>query len=396
MIKAFRRSIIIMKGGIVIYFDNAATSGVKPRSVINAVDHALKNLSANPGRGGHKTSVSAATGVFDVRKKLYEFFNAESENSVCFTANCTAAVNTVLFGCLHTGDHVIISSLEHNAVQRPLAALAQRLGISYDIASININEPDECVAEIEKLIRKNTKLIFVTHASNVTGTLLPIERIGKLCRERGILFGVDAAQSAGHIDIDMKQMCIDFLCIAPHKGLFAPMGTGVLIADKPIDEVLIKGGTGVNSLSPEQPDSLPERIESGTVNVPGIMGIGAGIDFVKKYGMNRSHRKINTMLRYFYLELRKMGALLYAPAPSLLNNAGVLSFNLHEKGSEEVAQFLASRSVAVRGGYHCAPLAHKTIGTLDTGTVRISPSVFNSFDEAEKTVFLLKKLKNNH
>ncbi len=379
-----------------IYLDNAATSGVKPSSVINAVGYALKNLSSNPGRGGHSGSVEAATKVFSVREKLCKFFNCESENSVCFTANCTASVNTVLYGCLNPGDHIIISSLEHNAVLRPLVYMAQNRGISYDVVGVNVREPEKCVTEFEKKIKYNTKMIFTTHASNVTGTVLPIKQIGELCRNKKLLFGVDAAQSVGHLKIDMKDMYVDYLCVAPHKGLYAPMGVGVLIADKPINNVLIKGGTGVNSLSYEQPDSLPERIESGTINVPGICGIGAGVDYSENLIKKKAFTAEKKLLHILYVELRKMGAELFTEEPLNERYVSVLSFNIQGHSSEEVAQYLARNNVAVRGGLHCAPLAHKTLGTIDRGTVRVSTSVFNNVNEIEKVVFLLKKFKNSY
>ncbi len=379
-----------------IYLDNAATSGVKPNSVINAVNYALRNLSSNPGRGGHRGSLEAATKVFSAREKLCGFLGCETENSVCFSANCTASVNTVLYGCLNPGDHVIISSLEHNAVTRPLVYMAQNRGISYDIADVSVRDPDKCISEFEKKIRKNTKMIFTTHASNVTGTIIPINRIGELCKDSGILFGVDAAQSAGHLKIDMKAMNIDYLCIAPHKGLYSPMGVGVLIAEKPINNVLIKGGTGVNSLSYEQPDSLPERVESGTLNVPGICGVSAGVDFADKLMKNNAHIAEKKLLHMLYEELKKINAELYTDDP--LNNeyVAVLSFNIQGHSAEETAQYLARNNVAVRGGLHCAPFAHKTLGTLNRGTVRASTSVYNSGNEIEKVAFLLKKFKNSY
>ncbi len=377
-----------------IYLDNAATSGVKPASVINAVSYSLKNLSSNPGRGGHEGAVDAATKVFLVRNKLCDFFNADSENSICFTANCTASINTVLYGCLKPGDHILISSLEHNAVTRPLIYLAKNSGVSYDIVDIDVRFPDKSVLEFEKKIKHDTKMIFTTHASNVTGTVLPIKKIGELCKKRNILFGVDAAQSAGHKEINVKDMNIDYLCVAPHKGLYSPMGIGVLVAEKPIDNILIRGGTGVNSISFEQPDSLPERVESGTVNLPGICGVGAGVDFTNKLIRTKSIVKEKKLLHFLYNELRKIGAELYADDPLNEEYVGVISFNINGHSSEEVAQYLSKNKVAVRGGLHCAPLAHKTLGTLDRGTVRVSTSVFNNETEIDRVAYLLKKFKN--
>lgn len=376
-----------------IYLDNAATTNIKPDSVVKAVNFGLSKLSANPGRGGHKASVNAALSVYGVREKIASYFGTDDTSSVCFTANCTTSINTVLNGVLKTNDHVIISSLEHNAVYRPICDLAKNRGIEFDVVDVDLYDVKKIVSDIEKKIKSNTKLVFITHASNVTGTLLPIKEIGELCKNRQILFGVDAAQSAGHVKINMEKDGIDFLCIAPHKGLYAPMSTGILISLDELDTVLIKGGTGVNSISEEQPLYLPERIESGTLCLPNILGIGGGIDFLNSAFYKKRHLQDIKLSRFLYRNLEKIGAVLYSPIPDDTVSVAVVSFNINGKGSEEVAKYLSDNNVAVRGGLQCAPLAHRTIGTLDKGTVRISPSCFNNFDEIEKTVFLLKKFK---
>lgn len=375
-----------------IYLDNAATTGTKPRSVVNAVVSGLKNYSANPGRGGHKASIDAAMKIYEVRNKICRHFNCRDVNSVCFTAGCTESINFVLNGCLKKGDHIIISSLEHNAVLRPLVSLKEKENIVIDIVKIDINNPESCVDELKKLIRNNTKMVFLTHASNVFGTVLPIKEIGQICKEHGIIFSVDAAQSAGHIPIDIRDMNIDFLCVAPHKGLYAPMGCGILIAEKNIDNVLIKGGTGVNSLSPYQPDDFPERIESGTLNLPAILGIGAGIDFISDDKLMIYKKREKNLLGILYNALKKMDAILYTANPLKTNYVPVLSFNIKNKSSEEVAAFLSSNNIAVRGGLHCAPLAHRHLKTIDSGTVRVSTSVFNNEKDIENLVITLKKL----
>lgn len=376
-----------------IYLDNAATSGRKPNEVINAVVSGLRHYSSNAGRGGHKASIKAATAIYGVRSKISDYFGSDNENSVCFTSGCTASINTVLNGVLEKGDHIIVSSLEHNAVMRPLSFLAEKRGIQYDIAKIDISAPESSVSSFEKLIKPNTKMIFTTHASNVTGTVLPIEKISKLCKANDLLFGVDAAQSAGHKKIDMSAMNIDYLCAPAHKGLYGPMGVGILIAKKPIDNVIIMGGTGVNSISMEQPEALPERIESGTLNIPGILGTGAAIDFVNKREVKERIGHQKKLMLHLWKALKNIGAILYCEYEAQKLCAPVLSFNISGHSSEETADYLARNNVAVRGGLHCAPKAHETIGTLDNGTVRISTSVFNSYEEIEKTVYLLKKFK---
>ncbi len=379
-----------------IYLDNAATTGTKPLSVIKAVEEGLKYYSANPGRGGHKLSVAAATKVFEARSKLKNFFNCRLENSVCFTSNCTMSINTVLYGTLQKGDHIIVSDLEHNAVMRPLYALKEERGVEIDFLNICLDDPDSSPIALENKIKSNTRMVLVTHSSNVTGTILPIKKIGEVCKKHGILFCVDAAQSAGHLDINVKDMNIDFLCVAPHKGLYAPMGTGILICEKPINRVLVKGGTGVNSISLEQPEDFPERLESGTINLPGIFGISSGVDFISKKEVKFKIKKENELIDNLYNGLRKEGAILYTPEPRKIMCTPVLSFNLPNRSSEETASFLAEYSVCVRGGLQCAPLAHKKLGTIDRGMVRVSTSVFNNNEHIEKLLLLIKKFKKTY
>ncbi len=373
-----------------IYFDNAATSGTKPQSVIEAVSIALKNYSANPGRSGHKESVKAAEAVFNVREKIADFFNSSGPQNIVFTLNCTHSINCVLKGVLNKGDHVIVSSLEHNAVIRPLT----KIKCNYTVATVSDTNDEITVENFKKSIKPNTKLIFCTGASNVTGKILPIEKIGKLCREKGILFGVDAAQTAGVLEIDMKKMNIDFLCIAPHKGLYAPMGIGILICERYIPNTIIEGGTGSNSLQTVQPLELPERLESGTLNLPAVLGVGAGIDFIKKTTLSKLYKHEMELIQSIYNGLVKnKNILLYTPYPKTYSFAPVLSFNFKDKSSDEIAEHLSDNGIAVRAGYHCAPSAHKQLGTLDTGTVRVAVSGFNNKNEVAKFLKVINAKK---
>lgn len=363
-----------------IYFDNAATTGQKPQRVIKAVNDALLHLSANPGRSGHTVSEKTASRVYAVREKTAEFFGAAGPETVVFTASCTTALNFVIKGVLKNGDHCIISDLEHNAVLRPL----YNWGVKYDIANVSLLDDEITVENFKKLIKPNTKMIICTGASNVIGKILPIRKIGELCREKDILFAVDAAQISGVIPIDLAEMNIDYLCVAAHKGLYAPMGIGILIAQKPIKNTIIEGGTGTNSLEIIQPDYLPERLESGTVNVAGIMGVGAGIDFVKGIGINRIHSKEMQLLMRLNKQLRKNeNIIFYTPEFDMENYVPVLSFDIKGLTSGETAAELNRCGIAVRAGLHCAPLAHKKIGTLENGTVRISPSFFSTSKETD-------------
>lgn len=361
-----------------IYLDNAATTFPKPPNVVNAVDRCLKHYSANPGRSGHKLSEKAAEEIFICRKKLCDFFNADSPDRVVFTSNCTTAINMVLKGVLRPGDHAICSAYEHNAVIRPLNKLSTS-GVEYDVARVFPENSASTVAAFEALIKRNTKLIVCTHASNVNGIILPIKEIGEMAHRHGIKFLVDAAQSAGVINIDMKDMFIDYLCIAPHKGLYAPMGTGVLIANSEIDDTLIEGGTGSMSILPLQPQFLPDRLESGTLNLPGVVGISAGIDFVNSMGMNNIYLQEHKLISKAFNALSKLPQIvLYNQEFGIGKTTPVLSFNIVHKDCEETGNELNKIGIAVRSGLQCSPLAHKTLGTGESGTVRVCPSVFTT------------------
>ena len=371
-----------------IYFDNAATTGKKPQRVILAVNTAVTRFCANPGRSGHAISIAAAEQLFKARMKTAEFFGAQNAETVIFTANCTESLNFVIKGVLKAGDTALISDLEHNAVMRPLTAQ----GVNYDVFETSLDNDEKTLENLEKKLISKPKMVICTAASNVLGKKEPIEKIGELCRKYGALFCVDAAQVAGIEEINMEKMCIDFLCIAAHKGLYAPMGVGILIATAPIKNTIIEGGTGTDSINFAQPDNLPERFESGTVNLPGVMGVSAGIDFIKATGRERIKRHENGIISHIYKGLKQnKKAILYTPLFDEKLYVPVLSFNIYGKNSLETAKFLNSKGIAVRAGLHCAPTAHKKIGTEKIGTVRISPSFYNSFSEAE---YLLRTIKN--
>ena len=376
-----------------IYLDNAATTGVKPERVISAVKYALEKYNANPGRSGHVPSVKTAEAVFAARQKAADFFGAQGPENVVFTLNCTHAANCVLKGILRRGDHVVVSSLEHNAVVRPLV----KTGMPYSVAEVSLTDDRITLENFREKIRPNTKLVFCTAASNVLGKTLPVAEIGRLCREKGIFFAVDSAQTAGVLSINMEKQNIDFLCVAPHKGLYAPMGTGMLIAGRNIPNTLIEGGTGTNSRELVQPDSLPERLESGTVNVPGIMGISAGLDYVKGIGTEKIYDHELRLIQRLYEGLKKNEEItLYTPYPAKGLYAPLLSFNMKGISSTKLAGNLSQRGICVRGGLHCAPFAHRQIGTLDEGTVRVSVGTFNTENEIDALLRILqeKTLKN--
>lgn len=379
---------------MMIYLDNAATTSPKPEIVIREVNRALRSYSANPGRGGHRPSIAAAKAVYSCRTAVKEFFNTESEENVIFTSGCTMSLNTVFKGILRPGDHVIISSLEHNAVLRPLHRLKERGIISYTVADVVIGDDDATLESFRKAINAHTRMIVCTHASNVFGIRLPVERICALAHSYGILFCLDAAQSAGVLDIDVAGTGYDFVCCAGHKGLYGPTGIGLLLlknGQKP--EPLIEGGTGSASDDPLMPDYYPDRLESGTLNIPGICGLNAGIRFLESRGKDTAFQHEMRLIQRLYNGLSGMSEVqLYTPFPSAQACVPVLSFNIKGHDSETVSTYLNDRfGIAVRAGLHCAPTAHRFMGTIDSGTVRIAPSVFSSEKDIQ---ILLKAVKN--
>ncbi len=328
-------------------------------------------------------ALKASEEIFLARKQTAELFGCDKLENVIFTLNCTAALNTVMQGILKSGDHAVVSSLEHNAVMRPLEKLREK-GVSYTVAEVFPCDNDKTVDSFRKAINARTKLVICTHASNVWGIRLPIERLSALCHEYGILFAVDAAQTAGVVPIDVK--CgIDFLCTAGHKGLYGPMGTGVLVVSgEVLPDTLVQGGTGSNSMSYEQPEELPDRFESGTPNYSGIVGLRAGIGFVSSKTPEKIAMHEHTLIRYLYRELAKRdNILLYTPEPTEEYFVPILSFNVRDKDSEAVSAYLNKKGIAVRAGLHCSPAAHQMMGTLSTGAVRVSPSVFTKMAEMD-------------
>ena len=369
-----------------IYFDNAATTFPKPTAVYRGCEKAMYIFGANPGRSGHKFSIETAEMVFSAREAVADFFNAGDVENVVFTLNCTMSINMVLKGLLKKGDHVVISNFEHNAVARPIYRLESDGIISYSIASVIEGKGESTVSNFKKAMRPNTKLVVCTHASNVFGIKLPIREIGALCKSRGVLFMVDAAQTAGVVPIDMKKDGIDFLCVAPHKGLYAPMGTGILVAEKAkMLKTIIEGGTGSASLDLSQPITPPDKFESGTLNVVGIAGILYGINTIKRIGLNTISLHEFGIVRNVYRRLKANPKIeLYTDIPDERHNVPVLSFNVKGMDSAEVTSLLSEKGFALRGGLHCAPLAHIAKGTEKIGTVRLCPSMFTTINDSNK------------
>lgn len=370
-----------------IYFDNAATGGFKPHAVVDATTTAVKYLSANPGRSGHRLSVVGAKAVYDCRVMLSGLFNCSPER-VIFTKNCTEALNLAILGSAKRGGHVITTTFEHNSVLRPLNHLKALSQISFDVV-----EPKKDVSlaqEIESRIRKDTYMVVCTAVSNVTGQALPLMEIGKVCKERGLLFVVDGAQGAGHIPIDMKELNVNALALAGHKGLYGIMGSGALLIDDSTSiSPIIYGGTGTESYSPYQPQEYPERLEAGTLNLPAVMALLEGARFVKNNLISFGTHLLSGTSRLID-GLKNIEQVTLYSSP---NKSGIVAFSLDGFSSTEVADLLNHEyDVAVRGGAHCAPLTHKFLGTSEQGLVRCSLAVQNSFREIDYFIKAIKQI----
>ncbi len=378
-----------------IYFDNAATSYPKPREVIYEINKAFTLYGANPGRSGHDMSMNTALAVYSAREILNSFFDGYGSEYVSFTSNCTESLNMAIKGILKKGDHVIFSSLEHNSVLRPIIKLVEQNMITSSVFAVSENE-EETLLNLKQEIRENTKLIITTAVSNVFGDILPLEKISRIARENNILFMVDGAQGAGVLPIKMRATGINCLCVPGHKSLLGPMGVGVLLHDGCVNETIIEGGTGTESFNYSQPLSFPERLESGTLNVPAICGLKKGVEIISSYGEKNIFNEESELMEYLFYELSSMRNItLYKNEYDRKKQAPLVSFNIKNKHSEEVSAFLNSNSVAVRGGFHCSPLAHKTYGTERTGAIRISPSRFNTKKDVKYVLNLLQKIAKN-
>ncbi|MGI6697809.1 MAG: aminotransferase class V-fold PLP-dependent enzyme [Clostridia bacterium] len=375
-----------------IYLDNAATSFPKPERVYVEMDRCMRQYCANPGRSGHRLALEAGRAIYRTRERLCRLFNIESPMQVVFTSNATEALNLGIKGLLKEGDHVVTTSVEHNSVARPLTALKAK-GVSVTYVGCDskgyLNPRD-----IERAIKKNTALIVITHASNVTGTLMPVKEVGLIAKERGIPFMLDAAQTAGIYDIDVRDMNIDILAFPGHKGLMGPQGTGGLYISENLDVLQMKeGGTGSRSEELAQPVVVPDRYESGTPNTAGIVGLGEGVGFILEKGTAaiREHEEELTGMLLQGLEQIK-GVKIYGPVnPGL--QAGVVSINIGDGDSGEISYILdRSYDIATRSGLHCSPLAHRTIGTFDQGTVRFSIGYFNTREDIEAALRAVEEI----
>lgn len=375
-----------------IYFDNAATTYPKPSSVLASAVLAMKKYSFNSGRGGYKESIKAGEMIYSVREKIASMFGFEPQN-VAFTKNCTEALNMSIKGSVKSGDHIIISSLEHNSVSRVAEKLFDDGIIDYDIAKYSYND-DETVANFEDLIKPNTTLVVCMHSSNAFGVTFPVAKIGKMCKLHGIRFVVDGAQGAGVADINAKRDNIDILCAPGHKCLLGAMGTGFIAVRDGLElSTVEEGGTGSNSMSLKQPDFLPDRLEAGTLNNSGIVSLGKGIDYINSYGTDAIYSHEFSLMQHTYKALENINdVVLYTPFPEQGKTMPIISFNFGDYSSEKTAAILAKNDICTRAGFHCTPLAHKHFGTTDRGTVRISFGMFNTVRDCDALINLVKKL----
>jgi cysteine desulfurase family protein len=375
-----------------IYLDNAATSWPKPEAVYGAMDGFMRHTGASPGRSGHRLSIEAGRVAYETREALATLFGVGDPTRIVFTSNATEALNVVIRGLLHPGDHVITSSMEHNSVMRPLRA-AEQTGVRITVVPCSSAGTLQA-GDIERAIASDTVLVVLSHASNVVGTLLPVAEVGLMARRRGVAFLVDAAQTAGCCAIDVEAMNIDMLAFSGHKGLYGPQGTGGLYIRQGIEsriEPLKRGGTGSRSESEHQPDFLPDKYESGTPNTVGLAGLGAGVRFVLEQG-GSIQRKEQELAVALLEGLGSIPGVVMHGCDGADSRIAVISFNIPGLTSSEVAMELEEHSILCRPGLHCSPAAHRTLGTFPQGTVRLSPGYFTSDEDIEATLEAVREI----
>jgi len=380
-----------------IYLDNAATTWPKPPEVINAMTEFLREYAANPGRGSHQMSVKAGRVVFECRNNLSKLFGIKNPNDIAFALNTTSALNQAIRGFVKPGQHVISTGIEHNSVRRPLEYLRKLIGI--EITYLKTDPQGNIkLDDLEKAIQSNTSLVVCNHSSNLMGTILPVAEIGEICRKHKVCFLVDAAQSAGHLEINVEHMGIDMLAFPGHKGLFGPQGTGGLYISPDLElEPLLLGGTGSQSELVEQPTVRPDRYESGTLNAVGIAGLNEGVKFILKETVKKIHEKEWALTQQLMKEIAQVKGLKMLGPELGENKTGIVAFQIENADSSEIAFILdQSFGIAVRAGYHCTPLAHQTAGTFDNGAVRASVSYFTTEHEIEQMIAAVKEISKHY
>lgn len=377
-----------------IYLDNSATSYPKPQCVIDGMKNAMTYYGANSGRGTYKMAVDTTEQIYKCRKVISHYFKLPKVENVIFTHNCTTALNMAIKGVAKKGSHFIISNLEHNAIVRPLESLKQNGICDYTVANID-EDLYTTLKNFEKNIRDNTVAIICTGASNVFGIIPPYKEISSLAHRYNKLFILDYSQIAGIIPLNIEKSNIDIMCCSGHKGLYGPTGTGLLlINNESVLNTIIEGGTGSNSWESNQPLIYPDRFESGTQNIVGIIGLYNAIEYLNLFYPNQVYIHDRNLLKYFQSSMRSNKNIIFYTnmLDTTKKHAPIISFIVKNMHSEEVAQKLAEDNIAVRAGYHCAPLAHKSYNTDKTGTVRISPSIFTKKSDIDLLINSLRKI----
>jgi cysteine desulfurase / selenocysteine lyase len=374
-----------------IYCDNAATTFPKPLAVYDAVLHYMKDVGANPGRSSHALTHHADTVVFDTREQCAALFNGADSSRIVFTFNATEALNTAMFGLLNPGDSVAVSPMEHNAVMRPLRFLQRERHITIKQMPSTTNGVIDLDA-LDTVLKSGIRLVIINHASNICGTIQPLEAIGALVHRHNSLLLVDAAQSAGSLPIDVQNMHIDLLAFSGHKGLYGPQGTGALYIGSAITLRPLKfGGTGSKSESEEQPDFLPDAFESGTLNAPGIAGLGAGIDFINRQTVPVIRQHGIELTRHFLDALCSIPSIATHGVSTPETMLPTISLTINNKDPGEIARRLSDEfGICCRMGLHCAPAAHRTLGTFPNGTLRFSFGYFNTHDDIDTLISALR------
>ena len=377
-----------------IYLDNSATSYPKPKCVLDGVNDAFKLYGANPGRGSYKMAIDTSEQIYNCRKIISEYFHLPYAENVVFTHNCTTALNMAIKGIAKKGSHFVISNFEHNAVVRPLESLKKSGICEYSVAEVE-DDIYFTLKNFERKIQDNTVAIICTGASNVFGVVPPYKALASLAHKYDKLFILDYSQIAGVIPLNIDKTNIDIMCCSGHKGLLGPTGTGLLLINNDIVlNTILEGGTGSNSWELSQPYYYPDRLESGTQNIVGIIGLSKAVEYLKNYKEYSIYNHEIKLLKYFYSNMKYYSNLIFYTDLTNANKlyAPIVSFNIKNMHSEEVAQKLGEYDIAVRAGLHCAPLAHKTYKTDKTGTVRISPSIFTKKSDIDLLINSLRKI----
>ena len=375
-----------------IYLDNAATTLHKPEGVAEAMTTALTSM-GNSGRGAHEATLDASRMIYGTREKLAELFHISDPMRIAFTCNATESLNIAIQGILQPGDHVITSVCEHNSVLRPVYQMAKR-GVTYNMLPADKKGVIQ-YDQLTSLLKKETKAIVITHASNLTGNVTDLKKVSDFAKKNGLLLIVDASQTAGCIPIDVQELGIDVLCFTGHKGLMGPQGTGGIYVREGIKIAPLKvGGSGVKSFDKEHPDTMPTALEAGTLNGPGIAGLGASVSWLLKQGVEQIHEKEVSLARRFLKGIAEIPDItIYGDVDSQMRTA-IVSLNLGDVDSAEISDWLwEDYGIAVRAGAHCAPLMHKTLGTEQQGAVRFSFSCFNTEEEVDAAIRALKELQ---